>query len=152
MGDLYYWSTPQWVTLFHLFFQILCISYQPNLWLSGLEHLDSYREVSGLSTRLNFDIFSFKFSDILFVFNFQQRVAKLGAFPINLIIFKAPLVQFWISFLPSSHCANRGMEIKFSETKTNWLTNRTAATTLQCLPRMNHSMAWNVNERIISWK
>ena len=29
-----------------------------------------------------------------YLFNFQQRVAKLGAFPINLIIFKAPPVQF----------------------------------------------------------
>ena len=34
-------------------------------------------------------------STILIVFNFQQRVAKLGAFPINLIIFKGPPVQFW---------------------------------------------------------
>jgi hypothetical protein len=78
----------------------LCTYYQPNLWLSGLEHLDSYQEVIGLSTRLNFDIFfSFKskfvkFSDNLVVLNFQERVTKLGAFSNNLITFKAPLVQF----------------------------------------------------------
>ena len=53
----------------------------------------------------------FKISDILIVLNFQQRVAKLGEFPINLMIFKAPPVQFWSSgytwltyFPPPSHC------------------------------------------------
>ena len=54
-----YMGQPQnkYVTLFHLFFQVMCIYYQPNLWLSGLEHLASIWEVSRLSTRLNFDLF-----------------------------------------------------------------------------------------------
>ena len=115
MGDLY-GPSPKYATLFTYFSKFCVFFYQPNLWLSGLEHLASYQEVIGLSTRLNFDFFSFKFSkffkfsDILFVFNFQKRVAKLGAFPINLIIFKAPPVQFctWLTnFPPSSHCVSK---------------------------------------------
>ena len=68
----------------------------------------------------------FKFSDNLLLFNFQQRVAKMGAFPIK-IIFKAPPVQFWCScctwltyFPPPKHCANqKTSKIKFSSHRFN---------------------------------
>ena len=44
-----------------------------------------------LSNFLTYFLIFLKFSDISFVSNFQQRVAKLGAFPINLIIFKVQI-------------------------------------------------------------
>ncbi len=116
MGFLYR-TTPKWVTLFHLFFQVLCIYYQPNLWLSRQEHLGSFWEVSELNTRLNFDFFSFKFFkffkflNILLFLNFSKNWANLEFIPINLMIFKAPPVQVWSScctgltyFPPPSHC------------------------------------------------
>ena len=115
-GD-FYGPTSKEVILFHLFFQVLCIYYQPNLKLSSLEHLASFWEVSGLSTRLNFDFFSFKilqiFSHFIF-FNFPKIWTNVEFIPVNLIIFKAPPVQIWGScctgytyFSPPSRSFNR---------------------------------------------
>ena len=108
------WANPKISNNFwHIFPRFFCIYYQTNLWLSGLKHLTS--EVSGLSTRINFDVFFFKilqFSDILF-FYFPKILANVEFIPINLIIFKAPAVQVWSScctgltyFPPPSHCVS----------------------------------------------
>ena len=70
------------------------------LWLSSLGHQASYQEVTGLSTGQNFDFFFFKFSkflkfsDSFIFFNFPKIFGNEIFIPINLIIFKAPPVQF----------------------------------------------------------
>jgi hypothetical protein len=102
-----YGPTPIWITLFHLFFQVLCN------WLSGLEHLASCWEVSRLSTRLNFDFFFFRIFKISRIYLFFYIFLKFGKCGINLLMFKAPPVQIWSScctgftyFPPPSHCDN----------------------------------------------
>ena len=52
-----------------LFIEVFCIYQQPNLWLSGLEYMASHQEVSGLRTRLKFDVFSLNFFKIVQFFS-----------------------------------------------------------------------------------
>ena len=73
-------------------------------WWHWVEHNADFFFLSNYQNSSNFQTF-------LFVLHFQQRVAKLGAFLINKITFKAYLVQFWSSgytwltyFPPPSHC------------------------------------------------
>ena len=61
-------------SVYYLYFKVIHISYQQELWPGGIARLPSYQEVGGSNPR--------KFCE------FQGRLEKLEAFPINLIIYE----------------------------------------------------------------
>ena len=97
------WANPKISSSFSPILPSLCIQYQPNLWLSGLEHLASYQEVIGLSTRLNFDFFFFQIFKILQIFRhficfkFSAKSSKAGSFSYqfnNIQSTSSPILKF----------------------------------------------------------
>ena len=106
-----YRSTLDSVTRFQLFFQFLCIYYQPNLWLSDLRLLASHQEVYGLSTGLKFDFFSFKFFKIVQIFSHFVNQCESGVHSYQFYYVPSTSSPILKSLVPMDHLVTFNFEV-----------------------------------------